>query len=66
MIQKITAFAYHKRMQSLYWRIGMMALAYLLDGIVYNLELLDLGPDMVILVGLILGEVSKYLNPKAK
>ena len=51
-----------KRLLSLAWRAGMMILA---GGIAYlakNLNVLDLSPETTVFIGLILGEISKYLN----
>lgn len=65
-MQKVKAVLLHPRLQSLYWRTGMMALAYFLSGVAENLALFDLSPDMTVMAGLILGEVSKQLNKMAQ
>ena len=51
-----------KRAMSLTWRACMMLLALGIDFLLENLGLFDLSPDVVIVLGLILGEVSKWLN----
>ena len=51
-----------KRLQSLTWRIGMMILAVVVSFALDNINLLDLNPQLTILLGLVLGEVSKWLN----
>ncbi len=40
----------------------MMALAFFVQTIVNNLTSLHLGADVTVAVGLVLGEVSKYIN----
>jgi len=55
-----------KRFKSLVWRLAMMAGAILVDFILANLGLLDLSTPVVGFIGLVLGEVSKYLNKAAK
>jgi hypothetical protein len=54
-----------KRIKSLAWRVGMMTAAFVLATVAENLSMLDLDPGFVMVVGLVLGEVSKYLNSKA-
>jgi hypothetical protein len=51
-----------KRIFSLLWRAGMMGLAVSLAYIAENLSILELSPQITVFLGLILGEVSKYLN----
>ena len=53
---------YLKRLKSFAWRTGMMVLATLVAFLLENLSLLDLNPQVTVVMGLILGEVSKYLN----
>lgn len=54
-----------KRIKSLLWRAGMMAIASFLAVISENIGLLELSPTVTIVMGLILGEVSKALNSKS-
>jgi hypothetical protein len=56
----------NNRVKSLLWRAGMMGLAAALATVVQNLSSLEIPGEWVTLIGLILGEVSKYLNTKAK
>lgn len=53
-----------KRFKSLIWRTAMMVLAITITFTAENLNLFGLSPEMTILFGLILGEVSKWLNTK--
>ena len=50
------------RLKSLLWRTGMMALAGALAFLAENLGVLDLSVELTVLVGLILGEISKAIN----
>lgn len=50
------------RIKSLLWRLGAMAVAILLQFVIVNLELLNIPAELTVLIGLILGEVSKFLN----
>lgn len=51
-----------KRIQSLLWRSGMMFVAILMDVALINLEVLELDGRLVVLLGLVLGEVSKQIH----
>lgn len=51
-----------KHAVSLAWRICMMSAAAILVFIGQNLQLFTLPPAVVAVIGLILGEVSKYVN----
>lgn len=50
------------RLKSFAWRTGMMLLAVTVDFALQNLDLLNLTPQATVVLGLILGELSKYLN----
>lgn len=50
------------RIKSFIWRSGMMTLAFLVTALAENLGILELNPTATMVLGLILGEVSKYLN----
>ena len=50
------------RLKSLAWRLGMMVLAVFVTFLAENLELFNLSGELTILLGLILGEISKWLN----
>jgi len=52
------------RMKSLYWRTGMMCLAIVVAGLLENLDIFAqvFSPAVVMMLGLVLGEVSKALN----
>jgi len=51
-----------KRGKSFAWRFGGMALVALLAFISSNLDLLKLSPEVVGLIGLIVGEITKSIN----
>lgn len=51
-----------KRIKSLLWRAAMMGIAVLVSYLMNNLTDLGLSPFMTGALGLVLGEVSKYLN----
>lgn len=53
-----------KRLQSFLWRTGMMVVSLGLGFLAENLGLLELNPTVVGLLGLVLGEVSKWVNNK--
>lgn len=54
-----------KRFKSFLWRLGMATLAFIVSWTLSNLELLELGTTTTMVLGLLLGEVSKYLNRHA-
>ena len=54
-----------KRLKSLAWRAGMMGIAAVVAGILENLNMLELSPTYTMLLGLVLGEISKHLNTKS-
>ncbi len=54
-----------KRLKSLLWRAGMMAIAFFVQFLLENLKVLELDPTLTTVIGLGLGEVSKWLNTKA-
>jgi hypothetical protein len=53
-----------KRLKSLFWRIGGMALAVLLEGVAQMLSdgTINLPVPYVVLLGLVISEITKYLN----
>lgn len=51
-----------KRLKSLLWRVGAVAVVGAISAVSSNLNSFDLDPRIVVLVGLLLGEVTKYLN----
>lgn len=55
-----------KRVKSLLWRALMMALAAFIAYIGQNLSMFELSPGVIAVIGLILGEISKFLNPAGK
>lgn len=54
------------RTKSLLWRLGMMVIAVVVDFAAANLELFVLPNSVTVIIGLVLGEVSKYLNKGVK
>ena len=55
-----------KRLSSFGWRVGMMLLALLVDFAVENVAGFGLSNEIVIILGLVLGEVSKQINNKLR
>lgn len=53
-----------KRILSLLWRAAMMGFAVALAYVAENLSVLELSPQITVFLGLVLGEISKYLNRK--
>jgi len=53
-----------KRINSLCWRVGAMTLAFAVAALSENIGMLELGPTTTMLLGLVLGELSKFLNKK--
>lgn len=54
------------RIKSFVWRVGMMGAAAIVAIMLDNLKLLQLSTTETAVVGLLLGEVSKYLNNLTK
>jgi xanthosine utilization system XapX-like protein len=54
------------RLKSLLWRIVMMALSILVAFVLENLNVLNLPPSVIALLGLIFGEISKQINKNLK
>ena len=54
------------RVKSYLWRAGMMAIAAGVTFLVNNISDLQLSPMATGIIGLLPGEVSKYLNNKAQ
>lgn len=52
------------RFKSFAWRSLMMLTVGLIDFVMTNLGLLNLSTETVVIVGLVLGEVSKELNKR--
>jgi len=52
------------RLKSFGWRLGMMVAAVVVDALLQDLASFDLGTRNTVIFGLILGEISKYLNTK--
>ena len=51
-----------KRLKSLSWRAGMMIAAIVVDFLISNIGLFELPDVLTVVLGLMLGEISKYLN----
>ena len=51
-----------KRLKSFTWRLGMAIIAFGVAWTAENLQLLDLSTQVTVVLALILGELSKYLN----
>jgi hypothetical protein len=53
---------YIKRLKSFAWRTGMMVLALFIDFTATNLGVFELPPEAILILGLLLGEISKFIN----
>jgi len=53
-----------RRLSSLTWRLGSLVALSLVNFLAANLNLFNLQPQLVIVLSLILGEVTKALNTK--
>lgn len=53
-----------KRGKSFMWRGGMMIIALGMDFAAQSLADFNLSPQVIVVLGLILGEISKQLNSK--
>jgi hypothetical protein len=59
-------FPITKRIKSFLWRGLMMAVAAFIAYAMDNLDLLELSPLMTTVIGLVLGEVSKWMNVRTR
>ena len=50
------------RFKSFAWRAGMMILSFTVDQILENLTSFNIPKEYVVIAGLILGEISKYIS----
>lgn len=57
---------FQKRLESFLWRTGMMVLAVGATYAMSEIKLLSLDPTLTVILGLILGEISKFLNQELK
>lgn len=51
-----------KRLKSFAWRAGMMLLAIVVNTALEYIASFNLGAELTLILGLVLGELSKYLN----
>ena len=58
--------AVKNRFKSFAWRTGIMMAVALVNSALANLSDFSLSPEVTVLVGLILGEVSKFLSVEIK
>lgn len=63
-IKTILSVFVSNRFKSFYWRMGMMILAGFIDLTLQSLTDFMLAPTTTVVLGLILGEISKYINSK--
>lgn len=61
ILSKVWVMFTHKRFKSWYWRTGMMVLAGFLDLVVREISQLNMPNGVTVLVGLVLGEISKHI-----
>lgn len=62
MFEKLLALLTSNRFKSFYWRTGMMAVAGFISLFLENIQALDLPELATVILGLILGEISKQIN----
>jgi len=55
-----------KRLKSLAWRASAVALVAFLGTVAENLSTLDIPEIYIVVIGLMIGEVTKYLNRTKK
>lgn len=65
-MEKILNVFVSNRFKSFYWRTGMMVLAVFVTFLSENLADFSFSGQTTVVLGLILGEFSKYLNSKSK
>ncbi len=53
-----------KRLKSFVWRSAMMLIVVAIDFVSTNLGLFNISTELTVVVGLVLGEGSKYFNSK--
>ena len=53
-----------KRLKSLAWSTGMMLAAVVVDFLMENIGLFGLPNELTVFIGLVLAQISKYLNSK--
>lgn len=58
--------AVKNRFKSFAWRAGIMVAVALVNFTVANLSDFSLSPELTVLAGLILSEISKYLNTEVQ
>lgn len=63
-MQTILAVLTSSRFKSFYWRTAMMALAGFVALLADNIGAFEFSPQVTVVLGLIAGELSKYLNSK--
>jgi len=51
-----------RRIKSFIWRAGMVGLAAIIDFLLNSLMSIEIPNQYVVLAGLVLGEISKWLN----
>lgn len=51
-----------KRVKSLAWRLSIATVTFMTAFLLENLQVLELSPMVTMMIALVLGEVSKYLN----
>jgi len=58
----IKTFFQNNRVKSFLWRTGMMILAVIIQQVISLVSTLQLDPTVTVVLGLILGEISKSIN----
>jgi hypothetical protein len=55
-----------KRYAAFAWQTGMMILAVIIDQLLANLGMFSLPDEATVILGLVLGQVSKYIHNKVR
>lgn len=61
-MKKIKEVLTSPRFKSFYWRSGMMVVAAFVSLLAENVSSFEFSPQVTVVLGLVLGEISKYLN----
>ncbi len=51
-----------KRLKALLWSAGMMGLAAMVAFLIENIGALELSPTVTVVAGLVLAQISKFIN----
>ena len=61
---KVKPFIWSSRVKSFTWRLAMVGVVAMVDDLIQNLTAYNLSAEVTVILGLVLGEISKHLNNK--